>query len=134
MKKETLKNAVKLGSRMKYALLATADSDGLPHVAAARKITVEPDGDIGVSEWFCPGTLSNLQVNPRLSIVVWDPIKDTGYQVLGISEKVVDLSMMNGYSQDKEKDRPLPQVERKIHVHVERIIHFSHGPHSDLEE
>jgi uncharacterized protein len=134
MSKATIKQAVKLGNRMKYALLATADSEGLPHVAASRKITSEADGRIGVSEWFCPGTLANLQVNPRLSIVVWDPVKDSGYQALGISERIEELSMMNGFSPDLEKGAPLPQVERKIHIHVDKVLHFSHATHSDMEE
>jgi uncharacterized protein len=134
MHRDPIKEAVKLGSRMKYAMISTADAEGLPHVAASRKITVEPDGSIGISEWFCPGTLANLQVNPRVSIVVWDPDKDSGYQILGISKKITDSSMMDGYSRDLEKGRPLPQMERKVHVQVDRVIHFSHAPHSDMEE
>jgi uncharacterized protein len=134
MRRDPIKEAVKLGSRMKYAMIATADADGLPHVAASRKITAESGGGIGVSDWFCPGTLANLQVNPRVSIVVWDPDKDSGYQILGISEKIADISMMDGYSHNLEKGPPLPQVERKIHVHVDRVIHFSHAPHSDMVE
>jgi uncharacterized protein len=133
MNKKTIKQVVILGNRMKFALIATADNDGLPHVAASGKITSEADGGIGVCEWFCPGTLANLQVNPRVSIVVWDPEKDSGYQVLGISERVEDLSMMDGFSPELEKGEPLPQVERKIYVHVDRVIHFSHAPHSDME-
>jgi hypothetical protein len=134
MNKKAIKQVVMLGNRIKFALIATADTAGLPHVAASRKITSEADGGIGVSEWFCPGTLANLQVNPRISIVVWDPEKDSGYQVLGISKRVEDLSMMDGFSPELEKREPLPQVERKIHVHVDRVIHFSHAPHSDMEE
>jgi len=134
MLRDPVKEAVRLGRRMKVAMIATADAQGLPHMAASRKITVEPGGGIGVSEWFCPGTLANLQVNPRISIVVWDSKKDSGYQVLGISERVEDLSMMNGFSPELEKGDPMPQVERKIHVQVDKVIHFSHAPHSDMEE
>jgi len=134
MSKATIKQAVKLGSMMRYALLATADGEGLPHVAVSRKITLEADGGIGISEWFCPGTLANLQINPRVSIVVWDRQKDSGYQILGISERIEDLSMMDGFSPDLEKGAPLPQVERKIYVHVDKVIHFSHAPHTDMEE
>jgi uncharacterized protein len=134
MRRDLIKEAVKLGNRMKYAMVATADAEGLPHVAASRKIASEPGGGIVVSEWFCPGTLANLRANPRVSIVIWDPDKDSGYQILGVSEKIEDISMMDGYSRDLEKGPPLPQVERKIHVHVDRVIHFSHAPHSDMEE
>jgi len=134
MRRDPIKEAVRLGNRMNYAMIATADAEGLPHVAASRKINAEPGGGISVSEWFCPGTLANLQINPKVSIVIWDPAKDSGYQILGVSEKISDISVMDGYSRDIEKGPPLPQVERKIHVRVDRVIHFSHAPHSDMEE
>jgi uncharacterized protein len=134
MNKKATKQVVMFGNRIKFALIATADADGLPHVAASRKITLEQDGIIGVSEWFCPGTLANLQVNPRISIIVWDPEKDFGYQVLGKSERIEELAVMDGFSPELEKSAPIPQVERKIHVQADKVIHFSHSPHSDMEE
>jgi hypothetical protein len=34
-----------------------------------------------------------------------------------------------------EEDRPsLPQVERELLVHVDKILAFSQGPHSDVAE
>jgi hypothetical protein len=134
MSRETIGRAVELGSAVGHMFVATADADGLPHIAASRRISSEPDGRIGISEWFCPGTLENLQVNPRISVVVWDPQKDTGFQILGRSEKVEDLSVMDGLSPELEAEPPLPQVERKILVQVDKVIHFSHAPHSDMEE
>jgi hypothetical protein len=113
--------------------VATADAAGLPHIAASRRITFEPGRRLGISEWFCPGTLENLQVNPRISIVVWDPPRDAGFQILGRFEKVEDLSVMDGLSPEMEEKPPLPHVERKILVQVDEVIHFSHAPHSDVE-
>jgi uncharacterized protein len=134
VKREIIEKAVEIGSRLKRAMIATADYDGLPHMAASGKITAETDEGIGISEWFCPGTLANLQANPRVSIVVWDSDQDSGYQILGNSEGIEDLSVMNGFSPGLEKGAPVPQVERKIHVRVKKIIHFSQAPHSDMEE
>jgi len=134
MRREAIKRAVELGSGLGYVFLATADADGLPHIAASRKLTYEPDGAIGINEWFCPGTLANLQINPRISVVVWDPQSDTGYQILGNCEKVEDISVMDGLSPELEKKAPLPQVERRILVRVDEVIRFSHAPHSDVEE
>jgi hypothetical protein len=134
MSREAIERAVNLGNTVGYVLLATAGADGLPHLAASRKMTVEPDGRIGISEWFCPGTLENLQVNPRISIVVWDPLGDTGFQILGRSEKVEDVSAMDGLSPEQGQKPPLPQVERKILIQVDKVIHFTHAPHSDVED
>jgi hypothetical protein len=47
---------------------------------------------------------------------------------------VEELGMMNGYSPGLEDQKPLPQVERKLIVRIEKISDFKHAPHSDLEE
>jgi uncharacterized protein len=132
MNKDVIKKAVEMGSRLGHVFVATADHAGLPHVAASGRIEVEPGGRVAVSEWFCPGTLANLQANPKVSIVAWDPVNDIGFQILGVADGLEELAVMDGLSQDLRK--PLPQVERKIHVRVEKIIDFRHAPHSDVEE
>lgn len=134
MGSNSIEKAVNLGNELGHVFLATADADGLPHLAASGRLTAEPDGTLGISEWFCPGTLTNLQLNSRVSVVIWNPDNDKGYQILGHCEKVEDLSMMDGFSPESEKEAPLPQVERKIFVRVNKILHFSQAPHSDVEE
>jgi hypothetical protein len=42
--------------------------------------------------------------------------------------------MMNGFSPAAELDSPMPQVERKVLVRVDKVLVFSHAPHSDLED
>ena len=131
MNNELVEKAVSIASRVGYALVATCDDKGLPHLAASRKIEAEPDGHIAVSEWFCPGTLSNLEVNPRISIVIWDLATDKGFQLLGESVGVLETAMLDGFSPTLQK--PGPQVERRIRVRVEKVMDFSHAPHSDEE-
>ena len=132
--KQVIRKAVELGDRLGHIFVATADAQGLPHLAASRKIRLEADDRIGVYEWFCPGTLSNIRDNSRMALVVWDPEKDTGYQILGVCERIEEISMMNGFSPDSDKNAPLPQVERKILLRIDKVLHFSHAPHSDVEE
>ncbi|MFO7739281.1 MAG: hypothetical protein R6V46_12450 [Desulfatiglandaceae bacterium] len=38
MRGETIEKAVELGSRLGHAFVATADADGLPHIAASTKL------------------------------------------------------------------------------------------------
>jgi hypothetical protein len=134
MNAETLKKAVMLGEKLGHVFVTTANANGLPHVAAAEKINLEREDHVAVSAWFCPGTMANLQTNQRIALVVWDAKRDVGYQLLGVSEKMEDLAMMNGYSSGLEDQAPLPQVERKLVVRVDKIVDFSHAPHSDIEE
>lgn len=132
-KTELIRKAVDMANRVGYALVATSDRKGLPHVAASRRVEAEPDNHVSVSEWFCPGTLANLQENPQISVVVWDPATDKGYQIIGKSAAMEDTAMMDGFSPAVEENPP-PQVERKIRIQVDRILDFSHAPHSDEEK
>jgi hypothetical protein len=134
MNTQILKGAVLLGKRIGHIFVATADSEGLPHVAAAGTINLESEERVAVSAWFCPGTMANLEKNPRIALVVWDAKTDVGFQLLGNSEKVEEISVMDGYSPRLENQMPLPQAERKLTVRVNRIVSFKHAPHSDIEE
>jgi uncharacterized protein len=130
---ELLKKAVELAEKLGYVFVATADAAGFPHVAAAAKLSFALDGKIAVSAWFCPSTMANINENPRLSIVVWDSEKDKGYQLIGESEKVLDVAIMDGFSAALEDRPPIPQIESRLTVRVDKILHFTHAPHSDSE-
>ena len=134
MKTDVVKKVVALGEKVRHILVATADSGGLPHVAAAGTINHVDGPKIEVSAWFCPGTLANLSVNRKLALVVWDPESDTGYQLLGQVEDMVEVSIMNGFEPETKTSAPMPQIERKFLIRVERVLTFSHAPHTDLEE
>ena len=134
MKKQAIQRAVNLGQKLQHIFVATSDTRGLPHVAAAGRITPIPDEKVAVSAWFCPGTVGNLEQNHLVSLVIWDSASDKGYQVLGEVEKIEEEAMMNGYAPELESKGTMPQVERKLIVRVEKIIDFSHAPHSDIEE
>ena len=128
---ERLEQALALAETVKTVLVATADSDGCPHVAAAGKIEALPDGRVAVSEWFCPGTVSNLEKNPRISLVVWDSGTDAGYQLSGETEQVEESAFLNGYLPEGEGARPLPQTRRRLTVRVIKLLAFSRAPHTD---
>ena len=133
-RQEQLKQALALAETAKTVLVATAGGDGRPHVAVAGKIDARPDGRIAVSEWFCPGTVSNLEKNPRISLVLWNPVVDTGYQLSGEVEQVEELALLDGYLPEGEGARPVPQTQRRLTVRVTGIFAFSRAPHTDKEE
>ncbi len=133
MNSEILKKAVRLGEELGHVFVATANTAGLPHVAVAGKISLEFEDRVAVMEWFCTVTVANLAANRSIGLIVWNQKTDTGYQLLGECEKVEELCMMDGYSPGLEDQKPLPQVERKLIVRINKITDFKHGPHSDLE-
>jgi hypothetical protein len=134
MNKEMIENVLEMAGHLKHVYVATADEGGLPHVSAAGRLEIMPGGNLAVSEWFCPGTLSNAQVNPKVSIVVWRPDIDTGYQILGEIIEIKDLAMLDGYSRELSGPSQIPQVERQLIIRAEKVIAFQHAPHSDVEE
>ena len=130
---KNLDDALTLAKKLEHVYVATADAFGMPHVAAAARLNRTSDDHVAVSAWFCPGTIANLDDNRHISLVVWDPPTDRGYQLLGEVDKIEEHSMMNGYSPATELGSPMPQVERNLLVKVDKIITFTHAPHSDLE-
>jgi predicted pyridoxine 5'-phosphate oxidase superfamily flavin-nucleotide-binding protein len=129
-----LEQPLRLAETSKTVLVATADGDGRPHLAVAGQIEALPDGRVAVSEWFCPGTVGNLKENPRISLVVWDSVSDTGYQLMGEVEKVEESAFLNGYLHQEEGPRPVPQTRRRLTVRVTEILAFSRAPHTDEED
>ena len=134
IKREIIQSVVTLGQKLGHVFVATADSKGLPHVAAAGRISLGADGLLAVAAWFCPGTVVNLEHNTKITLVVWDAVADIGYQLLGNVEKIEETAMMDGYIPEMESTGPSPQVERQLLVKVNKVMAFSHAPHSDLEE
>jgi general stress protein 26 len=134
MDAKTLKKAIALAARTGTIFIATADGRGVPHVAAATKAALTPQGRVALTEWFCPGTIANLKKNPRVSLVIWDKKNDAGYQLIGEAEQVEDICMLNGYDPKTEGKIAVPQVERRIIMRINKVIDFTHAPHTDREE
>lgn len=124
----TVEQFAELARRVGHVTIATSDAQGVPHIASAKGVATRGEYVI-VSEWFCPGTVANLQENHNVSIVAWDEKTDEGLQLIGLVEKVEDFAIMDGHLPEAES---LPQVQRRLTVAPERILRFSHVPHTDM--
>ena len=131
---ESIQKVVALGKKLQHVFVATADAKSMPHVATAGKLKLESDGRVAVTTWFCPGTVDNLQHNHSIALVVWDSTGDTGYQLVGEVQRMKELAFLDGYTPGVEDSTPSPQVERQLIIRVDRVLAFSHAPHSDVEE
>ena len=56
------------------------------------------------------------------------------FSQLGQVEAVNETGVLDGYDPEIESVVTIPQVRRELLVRVDKIIRFSQGPHSDLEE
>lgn len=131
MNRAMIERLVELGNRVGFFLIATADREGTPHIASARRAELISGERFAVTEWFCPGTVANLRENPRLSVVAWESQQDTGYQAIGEAEELHDVAMLDGFEAGGVESHPLPQVERRLIVKVRSVLEFRQQPHSD---
>jgi hypothetical protein len=131
MNRQALEQAVALAQRVGHVLIATVGAG--PHVAAAGKVALLPGGLLSVTEWFCPGTLANLDADNRVAVVAWDAAADRGFQVIGRVEQAENLAVMDGYSPELA-GRPAPLAQWQLAIRPERILDFTRAPHTDVEE
>src|SRR4030042_3160264 len=122
MNKKVITKVLEIAGHLKHVYVATADREGLPHVSVAGKLQITSEGDLAVSEWFCPGTLSNAQANPKVSLVFWRPDDEEGYQILGKIIEIRDLAMLDGYSPELGEGVQIPQVQRQLIVRPEKVL------------
>ena len=134
MKVDSLEKVVRIAKDLGYVFIATADRKGMPHMAAAGKLEYAGGQNVTVREWFCPGTVANLDVNKNISIVAWHRESDVGYQLLGTTTKIFDVDVLDGYAPETEQMPPSPQIERELLIKVDKILEFKLAPHTDLEE
>jgi len=134
LKTELLEKAVLLAEKTKHVFIASVNGDGIPHLAASKRLSLDAKNNVVLTEWFCPGMMENLiGKNNHLAIAVWDAKKDTGYQLIGKAKKEEDLAYLNGYASDSGKKDSVPQIQRKVTVQVEKILDFKLTPHTDIE-
>ncbi len=128
---QALHAAVEFGEKLQHICITTADRKGLPHVAAADGIRLGEEGSFHLTGWYCETTARNLEENPLISVVLWDPDTDVGYQVLGEVEAIREMATMDGFLPEMEDVQSLPRVERELLVRAKDVLLFCHAPHTD---
>ena len=130
---ETLENIVHLAKTVGYAFIATTNFKKVAHISMVSDVDVDFQGRLEVTGWFCQFASANLEVNKNVTVVVWDPRNDVGYQIITEMERVDEVERIDGYAFGLEKERPMPQVERMLHLKVHKILDFKKAPHMDVE-
>lgn len=132
MERETLEKVKKLIQEVGIVYVATADREGIPHIAAAEGMTFTDEGQVIFKAWFCLKTVENLGKNPELSLAVLNPKTKEGYQILGEIERIDRGAILDGYGSEEEKKwAGYPQVEHQLSVRIQKVSSLTSGPHSD---
>jgi uncharacterized protein len=72
----------------RLGFVATAGADGTPNVSPKGTFIVLDDSTIAFGEIRSPGTLRNLNSNPRIEVNFVDPFVRKGYRFAGTAEVV----------------------------------------------
>jgi hypothetical protein len=112
--------------------VATANSEGVPHIAVEHGLTLLDEQHLVFRSWFCLRTIENLDQNPQLALAILDPVTQDGVQVLGEMERIERGATLNGFSLEGEKQwAGYPQSEHQLLIRITKIFRLSTGPHSD---
>lgn len=134
MNPESIVQAENLSQKVGYVLVATADKHGVPHLAVSGSLKILDTNTVSVTQWFCPGTMENLQVNPGISLVIWDSSLDYGFQLSGKIDNIKDIALIDGFDPNEKEKVHIPQVERQLTVKIDKVMHFKKAPHTDTGE
>ncbi|GAM09359.1 pyridoxamine 5'-phosphate oxidase [Geobacter sp. OR-1] len=115
-----------------FAFVATANGAGVPHIATARSLQADANGQLIFENWFCLTTLENAAVNPQVAVVVADPATGCGYQFIGRIVKFIDVAVLNGYAPELEKPGG-PQALTSLTIQSDKVMEFSSVIHSDMQ-
>ena len=129
---DRINNAIEIAERLQYFFIATADKQGMPHVATAGQIALKSPGVLEVSFWFCPKTIDNLQENKYVSLIIWDANRNSGYQLLGEADDIQVSQLLDGYASDSEEGKSSPQAYWCLIVRVNTVMEFVHALHNDV--
>ena len=124
--------AINLAQKLDHVYIATAGIEGMPHITAAATLEQAPDEHVLITEWFCPGTVANLNQNRSVAIAVWDFHCDVGYQLLGRVERIDDMAILDGYAPGIDTKHKYPQSEKQLLIKVEKVLDFTLAPHCNL--
>ena len=127
-----IRQSISLAEGEGRIIVATASEQGVPHTATGANMSLVDVAKIRLRYWFCPNTIANVARNRWMSVVVWDPVGDRGYQLIGTVEQIVESAIADGYS-PLEEAPSVPQVERELILAVQRVLEFREAPHNDRE-
>lgn len=133
MLRDEIEKASALSKAAGFVLVATSDESGIPHICAAVGFDIVSDECIAVTEWFCPGTVANVDKNRNISVVSWNRKTDDGYQMIGTVRKSLDIAILDGYSPRDGLAGNMPQVERRLVIDIDKVMAFKMRPHTDVD-
>jgi len=105
----------------KEFFLITANRRGIVHADLVHHMAVI-EGDVRVQEWFSPLTLSDLEENKHVTLVIWDPKIQQGYQLEGKWKELKEQAPLGDHLPNKEE--LFPQVAWDLRIAIQSVMPF----------
>ncbi len=133
MKDAAIRQAVTMAAEGLPVFLTSVGADGTPHLTTVGAVRQLNRDHLRLTEWFCPQTLENTRENHRVSLTIWDPAHNTGWQFTGEVEHIEPAAVMDGYD-PRAPVATMPQTLSMLDLRIEQAMRFHHGPHTDQKE
>ena len=104
------------------ALIATASKEGKPNVSVKGSFRVLDDEHIVFADIASPRTMANLQENPQLAAIVFDPAARKGCRIWGRAEIVDSGALFDSMSVEFAAMKM--KVKHLVKVAVEEVATF----------
>lgn len=115
----------------RVVLVATSSLEGVPHLAAARGLTLLDPETVSIKDWLCFQSMDNLSENPRVALSLMNQDTSWGFQLIGTVEIGQVEEILDGYMSEGEGVRLVPQTRRALSIRVEKVLELSLAPHPD---
>lgn len=108
------------------AVIATASKDGTPNIGPKGSMYVIDDETLAYSEATCGKTLSNLQENPKVTVMVVDREKSDGYRVKGRAELLTSGALFEQVAR-RQEERKKSGPKYAVKIRVEEVYSVKSG-------
>jgi hypothetical protein len=113
----------------KQGWVATAAKDGTPNVSIKGSLRLLDDEHLVFADIFSLKTRKNLEENPKVAIMVYDPESHRGYMFKGKAEMLSTGPLYDQTVEMMKKAMPqLPGPKYVVKVSIESIYNQSAGP------
>lgn len=109
--------------------VATASKEGIPNVAIKGSLSVLDDEHLMFADLFSLKTRKNLEENPQVAVMVYDPESRACYSLKGRAELISQGPLFDNVAAGvKQRSAQMPTPKYVVKITVEAIFDQAVGP------
>jgi predicted pyridoxine 5'-phosphate oxidase superfamily flavin-nucleotide-binding protein len=120
-------------AKMKVFPLATATKDGVPNVIPIGICELVSDDTVWITDNFMNKTISNLRVNPRVSLYIWGPEIKGCCQIKGVASIKTSGKEFDEMKAKINLKNPALPARSLIVVKITEVFECQPGPKAGMQ-